>query len=1657
MQRIAKCALYENKNRNKSMAALHDELITAIKSLRAFLIRKIWSTASIEKSHLVTDTFDVSHLLYLIQNESQYSEVWKYFLSFYAQRDVQYLNHTEHKNIYALIRHLKSLEENINVDSASFITIFKELNIHPASDAKINEYLTNNVSLNDEPFEEIIVTDAPVIISTELSTDKNIRSLPTQDLQELLLSINSSGQLPNNAGQIIAIYEKCLQETYQDAPSYLNATSDNEKIKTIIQITDFFVISEQTNLYTVTNNFHDDLTARYILQAQHHYYNAVKRLKETAKNDTKFLKDVSDFVNAAKSQLLFTPSETLLSELNKFSDAQSFELSVSLLSNIELELASIETQEHINSIDVVTPNTEEVTESTSQSQSSNQKHPYFLMGSLEPTMKESPKYDDELIQELRESFKEEAELEIFPLIDNAVAALKNKPYKEADILDLRRAFHTLKGSGYTASFPILGEMGWQVERVINGVRDNHYPFSEAILYHALDGYDAIKMRLEDPTYQDDELQRLTYQAQYLIDHDGIIEPNTTQIIEVETSPVIKEEIVYTSFDDLPEDFQSPYHVQGSSETVFSETSTLDADLITQLKASLFDEAKLELLPEINRISLNLLSDTASHQDIETIKRVFHTLKGSALLVGLNVLGEISSTIENITDTIITGKYKLTPEITYHIAETYQYLKKFFNNKDTANEAHRLLYQGNILKENDLIIPQTLIEIQAENNKHKDANTLAETTLLERRQAIFENIQSTIEQSAFNILDQKLSEEKLDLTDEELGQKLIIAFTKCESRTYSALKRYSHDIGLCLLHPNFSNTHPLNRLLISSYHRHLLLFRAHGLTPHDERLILWGKVLTIVLAIIKKTQVDESVIYEYIDELQKPILDIEQVNTPINDQAKTIQEEVDPELMQAFIEEAQEVLEYSDELIQAWQKELYNPNSDKISELRRQMHTLKGGARMVGKDGLGQLSHALESLLEPNYITLFDSDPTRFEVLQRALDHLQILLESDHKYLDKEGFNLLSALYLLLGYENPPELTEEGIVTGESTATEVTEKAATAAQSELSTLKISPVQLNEISEKVSENSILTTQYNNSVSNITAILSELARTTQHLNMVARNIEIETEAQMVSRHAKAIQNKKEFDPLELDQFSELQHLARSISESIEDLNTFHRHIGSYVEQMSTSLAKFSNNQSLISDTLTDIGTVSFSNIIPRLRRIIRQVSKTNNKQVELNAIGVDTQVERVVLEQMTAPFEHMIRNSIVHGIETPEERLAAGKSAHGTITLKVSKVGSDLLIEISDDGKGFNVEKIRDKAIETGLIDEQTAIDDNELATILMLPGFSTAKQLSQDAGRGVGLDVLAKALTILKGEANISFIPNEGVTFTISIPATLMIIQSIIVDAGGQTYAIPLDNIIGVTQEKDVIFDGKHTQFSYHNDIYQAYDLSTIYSSKNALSHKNKIYLLFEINGKSIAIGAESIVAQLEVIMHPLNPQISNIPGITGSAVTPDGETIFTVDIQAFTQFITSKKINKTHSIPTHEKNIDEPADIPLIMVIDDSITMRRVSQRMLERSGYKVITAKDGVDALEMLESYHPDLIMLDIEMPRMDGFEVLTYLRSTEKFMKTPVMMVTSRSGEKHRNRALEIGANEYCGKPYQEKYVLQMIQQLLNNTESSDKSEDTI
>jgi chemosensory pili system protein ChpA (sensor histidine kinase/response regulator) len=428
----------------------------------------------------------------------------------------------------------------------------------------------------------------------------------------------------------------------------------------------------------------------------------------------------------------------------------------------------------------------------------------------------------------------------------------------------------------------------------------------------------------------------------------------------------------------------------------------------------------------------------------------------------------------------------------------------------------------------------------------------------------------------------------------------------------------------------------------------------------------------------------------------------------------------------------------------------------------------------------------------------------------------------------------------------------------------------------------------------------------------------------------------------------------------------------------------------------------------------------------------------------IGASGELDRQVLERMLPPFEHMLRNSVVHGIEAPQERVARGKPENGTIKVGLHREGSEMVIVLEDDGRGIDVNAVREKAKQRGLIQAGKVLSDEEALQLILEPGFSTATTITQHAGRGVGMDVVVNEIKKLGGALFTESELGKGVKFTIRLPFTLAITQALIVRTGDELYAVPLPSVEGVArvQRSDVErhLAEETPTFSYGGQIYRFQHLGAYIGGGPSVLPETDVavpVILIRAGEHSTAIVMDELVGTREMVVKSVGPQIATIRGISGATILGDGRIVIILDMGALVRSEWRGRDQMTQSGPREDRRT-------FALVVDDSITVRRVTQRLLERHGMRVMTAKDGVDALSVLQENLPDIILLDIEMPRMDGYEFATQVRADARTADIPIVMITSRVGEKHRARAIEIGVNDYLGKPYQENQLLDAIEPLV-------------
>ena len=568
-------------------------------------------------------------------------------------------------------------------------------------------------------------------------------------------------------------------------------------------------------------------------------------------------------------------------------------------------------------------------------------------------------------------------------------------------------------------------------------------------------------------------------------------------------------------------------------------------------------------------------------------------------------------------------------------------------------------------------------------------------------------------------------------------------------------------------------------------------------------------------------------------------------------------------------------------------------------------------------------------------------------------------------------------------------------------------------------------------------------------VDANLGELARVVNRLRDQLRKLEIETEAQILHRYDDE-RKRDDFDPLEMDRYSTLQQYSRALAESASDVASIQSILEGQLRDAQGLLTQQARVVTDLQNGLMRTRMVPFQRHIPRLTRIVRQAALETGKQVELAVTGATGELDRQVLERMLAPFEHMLRNAVVHGIELPDRRQAAGKSADGRIEMSLRREGSEVVIVVQDDGAGLDLAAIRAKALSIGLVKARQTLSDADAMQLILEPGFSTALEVTQSAGRGVGMDVVTTEVKRLGGSLRIDSTPGQGTRFTIRLPFTLAVSQALILRAGTELYALPLPTVESVVRlPKSVVL--RHLaedvpSWSYGDQTYAFRHLGLFIGGRPSELPAQDIpipVILIRAGDSSTAIVADELVGSREIVIKNVGPLVASIRGIAGATMLGDGRIVVILDLGAL---VRGDWRTRVYGAPDEERSDRRT----FALVVDDSITVRRVTQRLLERNGMRVVTARDGIDALSILNEQVPDVILLDIEMPRMDGYEVAARIRADERLKQVPIVMITSRVGEKHRARAIEIGVDDYLGKPYQESQLLDAIEPLVSRGRAS-------
>ena len=787
--------------------------------------------------------------------------------------------------------------------------------------------------------------------------------------------------------------------------------------------------------------------------------------------------------------------------------------------------------------------------------------------------------------------------------------------------------------------------------------------------------------------------------------------------------------------------------------------------------------------------------------------------------------------------------------------------------------------------------------------------------------------------------------------------------------------------------------------------------------------------------------------------------------------------IDEELFPIFEEEGAELMPQLGGALRQWS--VRPDNQSARMEVLRALHTLKGSARLAGAMRLGEMAHRIESEIEylgSESVAAQDFEPllARFDAMAQTFETLRAT--------DLQALISPAAL----PFEPLLDLVSEEAAVPEVIAAAELKDTARSVPAQAGKIMIPPPQmmsmqplrqaasasirvrsqlLDRMVNQAGEVMITRSRLEVELGQLRGSLSDMSDNLNRLRQQLRDIEVQAESQMQSRLAQAKEAQAGFDPLEFDRFTRVQELTRMMAESVNDVATVQRTLQRTVEATEDDLIAQARQTRELQRDLLRTRMVEFEGISDRLYRVVRQASKETGKQVKLDLLGGTIEMDRGMLDRMTPAFEHLLRNCVAHGIESPEVRSAAGKDVVGLITVNLRQEGNDVSVDFSDDGAGLNLQRIREKAVALGLVSADQALPDADAANLIFLPGFSTAAQVTELSGRGIGMDVVRSEVNGVGGRIETSTVAGQGTHFKLVLPLTTAVTQVVMVRAGNLSVGVPA-NVVETVRRATA----KELQQSYNTGLFDVagelvpffWSGALLQASRRSgeVQGKTSPVVVFRSAAQRIALHVDEVLGNQEVVVKNLGPQLSRLPGLAGMSVLASGAVVLIYNPvalatiygqQARALSADSAEPHVLESQPSQDMpKVSQalpvaPPQAPLILVVDDSITVRRVTQRLLQREGYRVAMAADGLQALERLQEERPTVVLSDIEMPRMDGFDLARNIRADARLSNLPIVMITSRIAEKHREHAKELGVDHYLGKPYSEDELMSLVRHYCN------------
>jgi len=1029
----------------------------------------------------------------------------------------------------------------------------------------------------------------------------------------------------------------------------------------------------------------------------------------------------------------------------------------------------------------------------------------------------------------------------------------------------------------------------------------------------------------------------------------------------------------------------------------------------------FLEEAVEVLQTIEKTLPEYKQKPDDREALTTVRRAFHTLKGSGRMVGLTDIGEAAWEVEQVLNLWLEQKRTAAP----------------------------VLFE--LLATATTLFSQWIAALRGPGLKGVDASKIV---------ALAKRAKEGGEPDAVTVGTVTVSRGLYEIYTKEAAEHIAVLEAQCKAWRAATppadasqdFMRAAHTLGSTSRTAGFS---PLADL--ASALEQWTGFAAETSDPKDGEIV--QDAVTSMHGMVESIRKGEApaspqpahttlrALIGRLEAARRAAVKPPTPQAPDGREKRVMRDDIDPQLMPIFVEEAEQIVPQIGGDLREWKA---NPGDEKIHQsLRRLLHTLKGSARMAGAIRLGELCHLMEGRIEAA-LESGEYPEDLFTWLEERMDRLSS---------DVERLRSNEALSITAPLATPAAPAAPAATAAQPAAAAAPAAAAPAAApaprvepplpSAAATLRVNADTLDDLINEAGEVAIARSRVEAELRVIKQSLSDLSDSVARLRGQLREIEVQADSQMQSRLSVLDEKKGDFDPLEFDRYTRLQELTRLMAESLSDVTAIQQGLQKNMGDTDAALQHQARISRDVQQELMRVRAVPFANLNERLYRITRQTARELGKKADLEISGSEVELDRSVLDRIGAPLEHMLRNALVHGIEDPAARVAAGKAETGRVSITLRQESNEIALVFADDGAGLNLEALRKKGAEMGLLPADREPTEGELAHLIFASGLSTAEKLSELAGRGVGMDVVKNDITAIGGRVDIVTTRGGGTTFTVYLPLTLAVTQAVLVRSGESTIAIASAMVEQVMRMKSELlaghFESRKIEFQDRN-----YPLHSMHSllglpGNPALQPYNSV-LLLRSGIQRVAVHVDELLGNHEIVVKSIGQQLTRVPGVSGATVLADG-TVALIMNPVHLAHRTLSGLVTTGITKTTQPSAAKAAP-PIVMVVDDSLTVRKITGRLLEREGYAVVTAKDGVDALEQMAHGLPKVMLVDIEMPRMDGFDLAKNVRSDARLQGIPIIIISSRTADKHRNQATQLGVNHFLGKPYAEAELLQLVAQ---------------